>query len=83
MSRMGQQQQQLQQQQQQQQQHQHQQQHQQQNIIVEWISMNYIPFGEKALTVAVKLYQQTANESVVVEGQILHEIIKVNSEKTQ
>lgn len=38
--------------------------------------MNYIPFGEKALTVAVKLYQQTANEEAVIEGQILHEIIK-------
>lgn len=43
---------------------------------VEWVSMNYIPFGEKALTVAVKLYQQTASEESVIEGQILHEIIK-------
>lgn len=39
--------------------------------------MNYIPFGEKALSVAVKLYQQTANEQTVIDGQILHEIIKV------
>lgn len=38
--------------------------------------MNYIPFGEKALTVAVKLYQQTASHDAVMEGQILHEIIK-------
>ena len=38
--------------------------------------MNYIPFGEKALSVAVKLYQQTANEETAIEGQILHEIIK-------
>lgn len=43
---------------------------------VEWVSMNYIPFGEKALTVAVKLYQQTANDEAVIDGQILHEIIK-------
>ncbi|XP_050085365.1 protein MON2 homolog [Anopheles aquasalis] len=43
---------------------------------VEWVSMNYIPFGEKALAVAVKLYQQTAHEPTVIEGQILHEIIK-------
>lgn len=47
-----------------------------QNTTVEWVSMNYIPFGEKALTVAVKLYQQTANEETVIEGQILHEIVK-------
>uniref|UniRef100_A0A182JBS9 Protein MON2 homolog n=1 Tax=Anopheles atroparvus TaxID=41427 RepID=A0A182JBS9_ANOAO len=43
---------------------------------VEWVSMNYIPFGEKALTVAVKLYQQTANDAAVIDGQILHEIIR-------
>lgn len=43
---------------------------------IEWVSMNYIPFGEKALSVAVKLYQQTAAEETVIEGQILHEIIK-------
>lgn len=47
--------------------------HQQQ---VEWVSMNYIPFGEKALMVVVKLYQQTASEDAVVEAQILHEMIK-------
>ncbi|XP_039437762.1 protein MON2 homolog [Culex pipiens pallens] len=63
----------------------HQQQHQQQQqsssaanggASIEWVSMNYIPFGEKALAVAVKLYQQTAADEAVVEGQILHEIIK-------
>lgn len=49
----------------------------QQNLsTVEWVSMNYIPFGEKALTVAVKLYQQTAAEETVIFAQILHEIIK-------
>lgn len=41
--------------------------------------MNYIPFGEKALSVAVKLYQLTANEETVIEGHILHEIIKALS----
>ena len=43
---------------------------------IEWVSMNYIPFGEKALAVAIKLYQQTATDEIVIEGQILHEIIK-------
>lgn len=42
---------------------------------IEWVSMNYIPFGEKALSVAVKLYQQTASDERVIEGQIFHEII--------
>lgn len=51
----------------------------QSHSTVEWVSMNYIPFGEKALAVAVKLYQRTASEETVVEGQILHEIIKALS----
>lgn len=46
---------------------------------IEWVSMNYIPFGEKALSVAVKLYQHTASDERVIEGQILHEIIKALS----
>lgn len=46
---------------------------------IEWVSMNYIPFGEKALTVAVKLYQQTASDQLVIEGKILHEMIKALS----
>lgn len=46
---------------------------------IEWVSMNYIPFGEKSMSVAVKLYQQTASDERVIEGQILHEIIKALS----
>ncbi|XP_037907326.1 protein MON2 homolog isoform X2 [Hermetia illucens] len=46
------------------------------NSTIEWVSMNYIPFGEKALNLSVKLYLETAREDVVIEGQILHEIIK-------
>ncbi|XP_037044984.1 protein MON2 homolog isoform X3 [Bradysia coprophila] len=51
----------------------------QSHSTVEWVSMNYIPFGEKSLTVAVKLYQRTASEETVIEGHILHEIIKALS----
>lgn len=46
---------------------------------IEWVSMNYIPFGEKAMSVAVKLYQQSADDAKVIEGQILHEIIQALS----
>lgn len=38
--------------------------------------MNYIPFGEKALNVAIKLYLQTAIDATVIEGNILLEIIE-------
>lgn len=37
--------------------------------------MNYIPFGEKALSVAVKIYVQCANDPIVIEQHILLEII--------
>lgn len=47
------------------------------NSSVELISMNYIPFGEKAMTMVVKLYQKTAADEMVIKEQILHEIIKV------
>lgn len=46
------------------------------NSNVEWVSMNYIPFGEKSLSVAIRLYQQTASLPVVIENAILHEIVK-------
>lgn len=42
----------------------------------DWSSINDIPFGEKALTVAVKLYEQTATDERVIDGQILPDIIK-------
>lgn len=34
--------------------------HNQNHSTIEWVSMNYIPFGEKALNVAVKIYLQCA-----------------------
>lgn len=37
--------------------------------------MNYIPFGEKALNVAVKIYVQCASNPIVIDKQILLEII--------
>lgn len=37
--------------------------------------MNYIPFGEKALNVAVKIYLQCASDPIVIEKNILLEII--------
>lgn len=38
--------------------------------------MNYVPFGEKALTMVVNLYKKTASESVVIEGEILRHVIE-------
>nr|XP_022914726.1 protein MON2 homolog isoform X1 [Onthophagus taurus] len=44
-------------------------------ISPEWIVMNYIPFGEKALTMAVKLYEKTADNVDIIDNNILHEMI--------
>ncbi|XP_017854970.1 protein MON2 homolog isoform X2 [Drosophila busckii] len=46
------------------------------NASVEVVSMNYIPFGEKSISICVKLYQSTATEEAVVQEQILHDIVK-------
>ncbi|XP_037957121.1 protein MON2 homolog isoform X2 [Teleopsis dalmanni] len=45
------------------------------NASVEVVSMNYIPFGEKSISICVKLYQSTATEESVMQEHILHEII--------
>ncbi|XP_055685383.1 protein MON2 homolog [Lutzomyia longipalpis] len=50
--------------------------HQSSSSNQEWISMNYIPFGEKSLSVVVKLYKQTASDDNVIQSAILHEIIR-------
>ncbi|EFA11008.1 Protein MON2 homolog-like Protein [Tribolium castaneum] len=43
--------------------------------VSDWITMNYIPFGEKAMTMTVKLYEKTAENPEVIGGNILHGII--------
>ncbi|XP_066259075.1 protein MON2 homolog [Euwallacea similis] len=43
--------------------------------VSDWVTMNYIPFGEKATTMVVSLYEKTADTSEVVNGNILKEII--------
>ncbi|XP_043280380.1 protein MON2 homolog isoform X2 [Venturia canescens] len=45
-------------------------------ISADWVTMNYVPFGEKALTMVVNLYQKTASESIVIEGEILRHVIE-------
>lgn len=41
----------------------------------EWMTMNYIPFGEKALTMTVKLYEKTAENPEVINANVLHNIV--------
>lgn len=48
------------------------------NISNEWVTTVFVPFGEKSMSHAVKLYQQTASEVPVIRNNILYEIIKVN-----
>jgi len=46
-------------------------------LQTDWVTMNYVPFGEKALTMVVNLYQQTAHDMSVIQFNILHNIIEV------
>ncbi|XP_020288600.1 protein MON2 homolog isoform X3 [Pseudomyrmex gracilis] len=45
-------------------------------ISAEWVTMNYVPFGEKALSMVVSLYQKTAHEMTVIDGQVLKHIVE-------
>ncbi|XP_065559152.1 protein MON2 homolog isoform X2 [Artemia franciscana] len=42
----------------------------------DWVQPNFVPFGEKALSMIVALYRKTANERMVIEENVLTEIIK-------
>lgn len=46
-------------------------------LQADWVTMNYVPFGEKALSMVVNLYQQTAHDLSVIQFSILHNIIEV------
>lgn len=41
------------------------------------VVMNYVPFGEKAITMVVSLYQQTAKAKPVIKGNVLKLILEV------
>lgn len=42
---------------------------------IEWVSMNYIPFGEKAMNRAISIYLDHADDPIVVDQKILLDII--------
>uniref|UniRef100_A0A336JYA7 Protein MON2 homolog n=1 Tax=Culicoides sonorensis TaxID=179676 RepID=A0A336JYA7_CULSO len=43
---------------------------------IEWVNMNYIPFGEKSMLMLIRIYQQTADQEVVIKNDILFDLIK-------
>lgn len=49
------------------------------NTELEWVNMNYIPFGEKSMMMLIRMYQETADLDVVIKHDILYELIKVNN----
>ncbi|CAB3383543.1 Hypothetical predicted protein [Cloeon dipterum] len=42
----------------------------------EWGAVNYVPFGEKCLSMAVKLFLKTAEEETVIKNQTLQNILE-------
>lgn len=45
-------------------------------LSADWISMNYVPFGEKALNMAIHLYENTAADITVIQANVLQSIIE-------
>ncbi|XP_056646961.1 protein MON2 homolog isoform X2 [Diorhabda sublineata] len=45
------------------------------NKMADWVTMNYVPFGEKAISMVVKLYEKTAENPEVITTNILKDII--------
>ncbi|XP_022081616.1 protein MON2 homolog isoform X2 [Acanthaster planci] len=43
----------------------------------DWVSMNYVPFAEKALEMTTALYKNTASHTEVVRMHVLQNILKV------
>ncbi|XP_071961451.1 protein MON2 homolog isoform X3 [Antedon mediterranea] len=43
----------------------------------EWVSMNYVPFAEKSLSMTTALYKKTATRQAVMEQQVLQNILRV------
>ncbi|KAK7789330.1 hypothetical protein R5R35_012807 [Gryllus longicercus] len=45
-------------------------------ISTDWVTMNYVPFGEKALNMVVNLYENTAHDMSVIQANVLQNIIE-------
>lgn len=43
----------------------------------EIVSVNFVPFGEKALQIVTSLYEENANHESVIENNILKSVIQV------
>ncbi|XP_075525556.1 mon2 homolog, regulator of endosome-to-Golgi trafficking isoform X1 [Dermacentor variabilis] len=43
---------------------------------LDWVTLSFVPFGERAMEMAVSLYVQTAQRPVVMQADILHAIVK-------
>ncbi|XP_033121689.1 protein MON2 homolog isoform X2 [Anneissia japonica] len=46
-------------------------------LQAEWVSMNYVPFAEKSLSMTTSLYKKTATRPAVMEQQVLQNILRV------
>ncbi|KAG7177207.1 MON2-like, partial [Homarus americanus] len=42
----------------------------------DWVTMNFVPFAERSMSMVVSLYQKTSNWEEVIEAQVLKNIIQ-------
>lgn len=43
---------------------------------VDWVTMNFVPFSERALEMVVELYKESCNHQTVIKAHVLQNIIK-------
>ncbi|XP_069945836.1 protein MON2 homolog isoform X3 [Cherax quadricarinatus] len=44
----------------------------------DWVTMNFVPFAERSMSMVVSLYQKTSNWQEVIEAQVLKNIIQAS-----
>lgn len=45
----------------------------------DWVTMNFVPFAERSMSMVVSLYQKTSNWQEVIEAHVLKNIIQVRN----
>lgn len=45
----------------------------------DWVTMNFVPFAERSMSMVVSLYQKTSDWQEVIEAHVLKNIIQVSS----
>ena len=48
------------------------------DVQVDWVTMNFVPFSERALDMVVELYREACSHPTVIKAHVLQNILKVS-----